>query len=113
MCIRDRLLNAPDRATYLELAGRQTDDPIEWTLKTLSDLQQQALEIEDDEAGLGIDLDDASRFVLRGVLEGRSESELTQSVPRDLKAPDVQKACFVLPHIKAFKPLWTDASDTL
>ncbi len=100
------LLNAPDRASYLKLAASQAADPIEWTVTTLRALSQQALATGDDESGLGVDMDDTTLYALGALLSGQTEAELVSGAPNDLQPAAIQKACFVLPHITALKPLF-------
>jgi hypothetical protein len=100
------LLNAPDRATYLKLAAAHVEDPIAWTLDTLRQLQAQAERTADDEAGLGIDLDEAALYALGALLGGQSEVELLQAAPKHLNPAAIQTACFVLPHMSVLKPLF-------
>lgn len=100
------LLNAPDRATFIKLAATHAEDPIGWTLGTLRALQQKAVETADDEAGLGIVLDEAALFALAGQLRGQAEEELLEAAPAHIKPGDLQKACFLLPHMSALSPLF-------
>lgn len=100
------LLNAPDRATYLTLAETHANNPVACTIETLRSMKQQAAETGDDEAGLGIDLDEASLFALAGWLNGENETQLLAGAPSDLNRAEIQKACFLLPHMSALTPLF-------
>ena len=94
------LLNVRDRDTVLRMMAKRFPDeaPVDRVLRCLDKLAAPAKGAQ--QGVLGIELDGARRWVLRGLLEGRTEAQLIEQAANDPTAPKaaaIQELTFILP----------------
>lgn len=105
------LLNVPSREEILRLVEAEYGgDSVAHVLRWIDAIERAADGKDGAEAGLGVALGPAERFVLEGLLRGQPEAQMVEQArsgvgPAGITPASVQKALFVLPHTRAYRTL--------